>query len=915
MEAIVGGAVAGKICEMTLQMTVQKLSAQISLVTNFQKDFEWLKRKLGYMKGFLKDAEQQCRQKESVRQWLQDVRDIAVRAEDILERCTAQPLYTSRLQSVFTGNHMGFRYKYSRKISKIKARIKLLIEEGWQLKVANDVSSGEEASSSTLRRAYSKRSSIVPIDSHPVGIEAKVEHLVSLLERPAVSVIAVVGMGGLGKTYLLQHVYSVVKYRFEKSIWLSISQSFSISKLQNDLASHLNIKDKIQGVSEQRAEELINAHLKEKKIVIVLDDVWKPIKEGNLIKRLGLTIGQNCKLVITTRNREVCRNVKAEIYEMERLSEEDSWKLFCIYGFPEDEGNRAPEHLLDVARNIAKECGNLPLAIKTTAASLAGCRSRREWDSKLSQLKEVSTLNKPLEVLKLSYDCLPAHLKACFAYLSFFPEDEKIDCEYLVNLWIAEGFIPDGKDQWDIGWKCLNEIANLCLVEIVEEEWEGSDHDSDIQVELEVKKYCRVHDLFLDLAVYISKENKCAFKIENAFKEFPARNNSVDWCRVLLPKKWIDDKVLLKSRLAFSPKLLRTLSLSDNRIVNIPPKILMNMKVLRVLDLSRNGISTLPDCVEDMKLLKVLNLSSTWITEVPGCVRSLKSLLFLDVSFCSSLRQIPVWIGKLKCLQHINTVQSPLINTLPNGILNLKSLRTLRSRRLRLSVRNDSELKLQDVRSMFQLQELSICLDTESQLQSIKTGILGQLERMRHLTVENCLPFPDCPFPEELEIMRDLETLQLHKFAVTSSLCSFVDLRELRLQRCHWNSYPEFQKMPNLMSLQLDSNRSCTEIPAAFGKSGGFPKLRFMLIRDFPGLDEFPELEDGAMPHLEVFKLHKCHNLSELRGLEKLKMLKEFNYHRSFGLWFRLQEGGQDWREVKARNPQVIITHRHRRYV
>ncbi|XP_059073109.1 disease resistance protein At4g27190-like [Cryptomeria japonica] len=190
-------------------------------------------------------------------------------------------------------------------------------------------------------------------------------------------------MGGLGKTYLLQNVYNFTKDRFEKSIWLSISQSFSISKLQHDIASHLDIKDKIHGVSEQRAEELINAHLKEKKILIVLDDVWKPVNEDNFIERLGLTIGHNFKLVITTRNKEVCRNVKAEIYEMECLSEEESWKLFCIYGFPEYEGNRAPEHLLDVARKVAKECGNLPLAIKTTAASLAGATLPRERNSKL----------------------------------------------------------------------------------------------------------------------------------------------------------------------------------------------------------------------------------------------------------------------------------------------------------------------------------------------------------------------------------------------------------------------------------------------------------------------------------------------------------------------------------------------------
>ncbi|GLJ13077.1 hypothetical protein SUGI_0204730 [Cryptomeria japonica] len=906
MASIVGEAVAAKLCEMVVEMAVQQLSKQVSLFINFHEDFEWLKTKLRFMKGFLNDAEYQCRQKESVKQWLQDVRDIALRAEDIFELCTVQPLHSSRFLSILIDSDFVFRYKMARKISKVKNRINFLTEEGRKLKINHDVLSGEESSSSRFQSSDRKRSSNVPIDSHPVGIETKVEYLVSLLDKPAVSVIAVVGMGGVGKTYLLQNFYNFTKDRFEKSIWLSISQSFSISKLQHDLASHLDIKDKIYRVSEQRAEELINFHLKEKRILIVLDDVWKPIKKDNLIERLGLTIGHNCKLVITTRNKDVCRNVMAEIYEMECLSEEDSWKLFCIYGFPEYEGNRAPEHLVDVAHNIVKECGNLPLAIKTTAASLAGFTLQREWNSKLSQLKEVSTLNKPMEVLKLSYDCLPAHLRACFAYLSFFPEDERIECEYLVNLWIGEGFVPDGEDQWDIGWSYLHELANLCLVELVEE-WESG-------YGIEVKKYCIVHDLFHDLAMYICKENKCAFDIKKAFPKPPSRKNSTEWCRVLLPKKSINDNVMAQILPVSSAKLLRTLSLYDNHIVSIPPKFLMNMKVLRVLDLSRNPITTLPDCVGDMKLLKVLNMSDTWIEEVPGCVRRLQSLRFLDVSFCSSLRQIPAWIGELKCLQQINILHWS-ISTLPKGISNLTSLRTLRSQCLCLSVENDADLKLENVGSMIQLQELRIQIHRESQLESIKQGILGRLVKMRHLTVENCVPLSRPLFPEKLEIMTDLEKLQVEEFAVTSRLCSFVNLRELRLQRCDWSSYPEFQNMPNLVSLRLEYNGSCREIAEAFGKSGGFPKLRFLLIKDFPGLEEFPKLEDGAMPRLEVFKLQECNRLRKVpEGLEELKMLKEFNhdYTGTDGLRDRLREGGQDWQKVKTLNPQLIMIGRYR---
>ena len=105
----------------------------------------------------------------------------------------------------------------------------------------------EDAASTS---AIVKKSSLLPRDSRPVGIETKVEDMVGLLEDPKVQVIAVVGMGGSGKTFLFQNVYKAVKSKYAHSIWLSISKSYSLKNLQRDIASHIGINSEI--VSEER---------------------------------------------------------------------------------------------------------------------------------------------------------------------------------------------------------------------------------------------------------------------------------------------------------------------------------------------------------------------------------------------------------------------------------------------------------------------------------------------------------------------------------------------------------------------------------------------------------------------------------------------------------------------------------------
>ncbi|KAH9319695.1 hypothetical protein KI387_021464, partial [Taxus chinensis] len=84
-------------------------------------------------------------------------------------------------------------------------------------------------------------------------------------------------------------------------------------------------------------------------------------REENLIDELGLPTGGNsqCKIVVTTRSKDVCRNMRAHVYEMQLVSDEESWELFSFHAFHEQ--RIPPPYLEEIAREIQRECAKLPL--------------------------------------------------------------------------------------------------------------------------------------------------------------------------------------------------------------------------------------------------------------------------------------------------------------------------------------------------------------------------------------------------------------------------------------------------------------------------------------------------------------------------------------------------------------------------
>ncbi|GLJ20252.1 hypothetical protein SUGI_0367790 [Cryptomeria japonica] len=885
---------------------------QASIALNFRKELEWLKDKLRNLRSYLREIDIQSAQNANAKSWLLDVEELALDAEDILDECAVESKGTNyeipHLSCLCAFNYpqLGFRFKMAHRIKGVKDRLRSIMEAAAELKLFHDLIHSDQPSTSTSGNVKWKRTNLMERDSKPVGIEPKVKEILRLLDNPAAPVIALVGMGGVGKTFILQNVFNRVKDKFEKSIWLDISQTYSLRQLQADLASKIKLNEVVKGVSDIQATEIIHERLASTRALIVLDDVWRATEEDNLISSLGIPRGKNsqCKILISTRSRLVCRNMNAHVYEVHTLSEEESWTLFCGFAFPESHKNQPPEQLEGIARQIEGECGRLPLAVKTVAASLAGKGSLTVWESELGQLRAPSYSKDPImQSLKLSYDSLPAHLKPCFAFLSFFPENEEIDPHYLINLWAAEGYVPQGEDQLDIGLGYIYHLHNLCLVERT-----GNLYD-------QVNKRFKLNDLFLDLAISISKESKCAFSVDATLYRGTSMQTSSRYRRILLRKISIGDddvEVMARNR-GYSASCLRTLSFSQDRgIQHIPAMLLSDVRVLRILDLSETNISSLPTCVENLKLLKVLNLRGTRITQVPKCIRSNKSLRFLDISNCQKLEQLPQWIGELNCLEHLDISG---VNSMPKGIANLVSLQVLRSdiNNCKQSTEEKEFFQLEDYVYLFNLREVSIVVHHQAELKTMeKGGIFAMLVKLRNLKICNAsdghvdvsnLP----PLSEQMLAMKNLEFLLLDSFAVRNWICGFSNLMQLKLCNCHCTEYPALELMPNLINLELECNSRCNALPKGFGKRRGFPQLHVFIILNFPVLEVLTEFEDGAMPRLEVLKVFQCPNLKKVpSGLGLLKSLKECEFiSTGISISSIAEEDEELWNKLKVSNPNV----------
>ncbi|KAL2492663.1 Disease resistance RPP13-like protein 4 [Abeliophyllum distichum] len=341
------------------------------------------------------------------------------------------------------------------------------------------------------RIAPSGKSTVVGFDDNLLEIETRLTRGSEDLQT-----VALVGMGGIGKTTVAQKVYddAFIKCHFDTRAWVTVSQNYNVQEILPGLLDCIKkLGKEMHNESIEKLLELLYKTLKGRRYLIVIDDVWDTEFWDNArLKFVFPNDNNGSRIMLITREEKVAFSANScpPLHRMHFLDEELSWKLFCEKVFGED---CCPPELEEIGMKIVQHCKGLPLAIVVIGGLLSKLprTQHEEWRNVADNLSSVITSNdeRYLKIMSLSYNNLPHYLKGCFLYMGVFREDSNIHISTLVKLWVSEGFIKFVK------FRSLEDVAKEYLLDLTERNLVMiSDKNSMGKI-----KACKIHDLLRDL--------------------------------------------------------------------------------------------------------------------------------------------------------------------------------------------------------------------------------------------------------------------------------------------------------------------------------------------------------------------------------------------------------------------------------
>ncbi|PIA29329.1 hypothetical protein AQUCO_06100090v1 [Aquilegia coerulea] len=271
-------------------------------------------------------------------------------------------------------------------------------------------------------------------------------------------------------------------------------------------------------------------------------------------------------------------------------------------------------------------------------------------------------------------------------------------------------------------------------------------------------------------------------------------------------------------------------------------------------------IQTIPDEVGDLIHLRYLSLNKSNIDELPEIVSNLRNLQTLNVKW-SKFQALPSGILNLVQLRHIKMLKHWGVAgvIVPAGIGGLKNLQTLTG--LYAGDGIASELG-----KLTQLRKLGIMDFTENLVNEVCLSIM-KMEGLLSLSLQakSCYPEGTLPSIEQFTPPPLLQKLRLE--GTLEKLPRFSRLPE--------DPALVLQFLPNLKHLTLWHAHDSKQMGKEFCSAGGFPKLEVLVFASFV-LEEWTELEEGALPSLKHLHMHSCLKLRMLpEGLQHVTTLRK----------------------------------------
>ncbi|KAG5086119.1 hypothetical protein JHK82_053516 [Glycine max] len=794
-----------------------------------------LQKTLSLVKAVLLDAEQKQEHNHELQEWLRQLKSVFYDAEDVLDEFECQTLRKQVLKAHGTikdevshffssSNPLVFRSKMAQQIKDVSKRLDKVAADRHKfgLRII-DVDTRVVHRRATSRMTHSRVS-----DSDVIGREHDKENIIELLmqqnpndDGKSLSVIPIVGIGGLGKTTLAKFVFNDKRIDecFSLKMWVCVSDDFDINQLIIKIINSVNVNDaplrqqNLDMVDLEQLQNQLTSKLAGQKFLLVLDDVWnndrvKWVELRNLLQE-GVAAGS--KILVTTRIDSIAFMMgTVTSHKLQSLSPENSMSLFVRWAFKEGEEEKHP-HLLNIGKEIVKKCRGVPLAVRTLGSSLFSKFEANEWEYvrdneiwNLSQKKDGI-----LPALKLSYDFLPSYLRQCFALFSLYPKDYAFASFEVHILWGALGLLASPRKN-----ETLENVVKQYLDELLSRSF--------LQDFIDTGTMCqfKIHDLVHDLALFVAK----------------------------------DECLLIKSHIQNIPEIIRHLSFAEyNFIGNSFTSKSVAVRTIMFPNGAEgaNVEALLNTCVSKFKLLRVLDLRDSTCNTLPRSIGKLKHLRYFSIENNRNIKRLPNSICKLQNLQLLNVSGCEELEALPKGLRKLISLRLLEI------TTKQPVLPYSEITNLISLAHL--CISSSHNMESIFGGV--KFPALKTLYVVDChslksLPLDVTNFPElETLVVQDCVNLDLDLWKEHHE----EQNPKLRLKFVAFVGLPQLVALPQWLQETANS-------------------LQSLAIKNCDNLEMLPEWL-STLTNLKVLHILACpelislpDNIHHLTALERLRI-------------------------------------------
>ncbi|XP_062119312.1 putative disease resistance RPP13-like protein 1 [Humulus lupulus] len=880
--------VVGAVISASVEFLLKKIvSSEVATFLRGKKDsgfdslLDKLKTTLICLSYVLGDAEQKQMRDPRVEEWLDKLQDVVEDVEDLFDEieydalklrveAEPEPNKVNQLFSSFNLIDMARKTtmeKLLERLDTFKEQMKILDLQKHVEKIQSvrppSISSMDE--SEFFGRDDEKKILKGMLLSDEIG-------------REKICVIPIVGLGGIGKTTLAQSVYNDddVSKHFELKAWVCVSDEFDVCKVTKIVHEAIT-RDACAVESLNVLQEKIQERLKEKKFVIILDDVWCEKYDFWDTMRVIFRVGaQGSKIIVTTRSRKVASIMgTTKVHHLNELNEEACLKLF-VNIVSRNEEFTADSDSTRIGKEIVKKCKGLPLAVKALA-SLLRFTDAKQWD----KIAKSEVLDLPiggeniLPALRLSYYYLPSHLKRCFVYCSIFPKDYEFRKDELVSLWMANNLLEHSsgsgnQTRTEVGYEYFNDLVSRSFFQSL---ILGGSYEVFV-----------MHDLMVDLANFVYKKRFTHLERNKSNEvELIKRARHIGFGDDSHEKfKLISEAVCLRT---FSPSISFCDVWEEQDMED-----LLKLKRLRFLSLYRFKFKCaheLPKSIGELRHLRFLDLSYTSVRELPKSFCMLYNLQALKMVRCDDLIKFPKKFYHLINLRYLGIGCRQLCKLPPLG--QLPALETLEIMKCHAVETVGLEfygttstpfpsLETLQFRKMSNWKEWSVPEINVEAFPKLKSLVIILCKRLTGdlpylLPSLTKLDIFCCPELESwLPMMPNASKVsidgceKLAGFKSCSGVQNFdkrcipANLRKLYIRDCYNIEFLPPNKYESLQELSIDHYpRSSLELLHI----DSFPNIRNVKIRNCKNLESFLQV-NNPINSLSALSIERCHDFTLL---------------------------------------------------